>query len=595
MKKTGKVQQRIILLVLFFFVTLWGVPGKTQTAQAAATLTRSAVVEYAKSYIGKVPYEWGGNSFETGMDCSGFVCGVYEHFGLNFWSYRTKIRNSPLVSNVGADLSLAEAGDILWFEGHVGIYTGKVNGTHYMVNETRGTYKGITDNVIYSPVSICSAELKGVLKVKALQGTSAATTYYAAAKNTDGTLAINDKAASSSANKSTMIGEIPEGAVCTVYADKTSGKWIWVEYNGVQGWAYSTYLVKVTKSLSNAVESAHPHRKYNKYSNGYIEWFGETASYTTTTVSPTCTKEGYTLTECTQCSYSQKSDVKAALGHNKVTDNAVASTCGKSGKTEGSHCSRCGVVFKSQTAIPATGNHHYGSGKITKQPTTTATGVKTYTCTVCGKTKTETLPKKQAETSSSTATGSSGTSASGTVVTSSKLVKTLKGKNYSVTIAKTKVTANGKQQKPKITVKYKGKTLKTKYYTVKYTNNKYTGLASATVKGKGSYAGKIPATRIQFVIKPKKMTAPTVKSVQGKLQLQWKAEKNVTGYQLQICKDKKCSSIAAQFNLLPSTTKVNILGLTKKKTYYVRTRAYKVIKGKTYCGKWSTAKSGKVK
>ena len=37
--------------------------------------------------------------------------------------------------------------------------------------------------------------------------------------------------------------------------------------------------------------------------------------------------------------------------------------------------------------------HKWDAGKITKQPTTTAEGVKTYTCTVCGETKTETVPK----------------------------------------------------------------------------------------------------------------------------------------------------------------------------------------------------------
>ena len=39
------------------------------------------------------------------------------------------------------------------------------------------------------------------------------------------------------------------------------------------------------------------------------------------------------------------------------------------------------------------GDHTWDAGKVTKQPTTSAEGVKTYTCTICGATKTEAIPK----------------------------------------------------------------------------------------------------------------------------------------------------------------------------------------------------------
>ena len=38
-------------------------------------------------------------------------------------------------------------------------------------------------------------------------------------------------------------------------------------------------------------------------------------------------------------------------------------------------------------------NHNWDAGKVTKQPTETAEGVKTYTCSICGGTKTEAIPK----------------------------------------------------------------------------------------------------------------------------------------------------------------------------------------------------------
>lgn len=40
----------------------------------------SAIVNYAESFIGKVPYVWGGDT-PNGWDCSGFVQYVYDHFG----------------------------------------------------------------------------------------------------------------------------------------------------------------------------------------------------------------------------------------------------------------------------------------------------------------------------------------------------------------------------------------------------------------------------------------------------------------------------------------------------------------------------------
>ena len=47
---------------------------------------------------------------------------------------------------------------------------------------------------------------------------------------------------------------------------------------------------------------------------------------------------------------------------NIVTDFAVSPTCGEYGKTEGSHCADCGVVFTKQYNIPPTGEHTWNNG-----------------------------------------------------------------------------------------------------------------------------------------------------------------------------------------------------------------------------------------
>ncbi|MBR4308110.1 MAG: endonuclease/exonuclease/phosphatase family protein, partial [Oscillospiraceae bacterium] len=73
--------------------------------------------------------------------------------------------------------------------------------------------------------------------------------------------------------------------------------------------------------------------------------------------------------------------------HKAVTDQAVAPTCTLAGKTEGSHCELCGLVFASQTELPATG-HSY-SAKVTMEAGCTSAGVRSYTCNNCGHSYTE--------------------------------------------------------------------------------------------------------------------------------------------------------------------------------------------------------------
>ena len=52
-----------------------------------------------------------------------------------------------------------------------------------------------------------------------------------------------------------------------------------------------------------------------------------------------------------------------------------------------------GFKVTSVTAGSKTCQHVWDNGKVTKEPTETEAGIKTYTCTLCGETKTETIPK----------------------------------------------------------------------------------------------------------------------------------------------------------------------------------------------------------
>ena len=106
----------------------------------------------------------------------------------------------------------------------------------------------------------------------------------------------------------------------------------------------------------------------------------------------TCTEPGYTGdTYCKDCGEIIASGTAIpAKGHTEVIDAAVAATCEKTGLTEGKHCSVCNTVLVKQEVTSAKG-HQWNNGTVSTEPTCTGAGVKTYTCMVCQKTKTEAI------------------------------------------------------------------------------------------------------------------------------------------------------------------------------------------------------------
>ena len=77
------------------------------------------VIEYASQFEGN-RYVWGGTDLENGIDCSGFVMRVYEHFGYSL------PHSSEAQRSVGYAVTLEEIelGDIVCYPGHVGLYAG---------------------------------------------------------------------------------------------------------------------------------------------------------------------------------------------------------------------------------------------------------------------------------------------------------------------------------------------------------------------------------------------------------------------------------------------------------------------------------------
>lgn len=401
-----------------------------------------------------------------------------------------------------------------------------------------------------------------------------ASSYYAAVNSkATGGLAVNDKPAPSSKGQSKELTAIPIGAVCTVYPAKSSGNWYWVTYNGVSGYAYGTYLYEVTRTVESAMETAHPHRGYRMYSNGYKEYTGITfdSYYYLADTKATCTTKGYRTRKCGQCGYEWNVDYTPATGHS------------------------------------------YNSGVVTKAATTTSTGTKTYTCKTCGAKKTETIPKIASSSSSSSSSNSSGSSSStGTVgngssttigssssSTNKKITVTslVKGKNFTLSLSEINYTYTGKALKPKVTVKYKNKKVNSKYYTVKYSANKNPGIATITVTGTGSYKSKIPATKMYFQIIPKKMSTPTVTAGKGSFTVNWKTHTGVSGYEVMIARNSKFTSSKQMATLKSASYKKLYFSSMKRNTkYYIKIRAYKINSdGTRVAGKWSSTKTVKTK
>ena len=90
--------------------------------------------------------------------------------------------------------------------------------------------------------------------------------------------------------------------------------------------------------------------------------------------------QGYTVSDKGACPHTDYG----------TTERTVPATCGKAGRVD-TICSNCGEVVSTRE-LPPTGAHVWGNGVVTTAPTETTPGVRTFTCTVCGDIREETIP-----------------------------------------------------------------------------------------------------------------------------------------------------------------------------------------------------------
>ena len=114
----------ILLLSVLLLSACASVKNDVQTPDSNAAAKN--LTSYARSLVG-IPYKYGGNSPDSGFDCSGFVDHVFRHtLGINL------PRSSDEISHLGQAISTGNlrAGDLVFFNtlqrkfSHVGIYLG---------------------------------------------------------------------------------------------------------------------------------------------------------------------------------------------------------------------------------------------------------------------------------------------------------------------------------------------------------------------------------------------------------------------------------------------------------------------------------------
>ncbi len=114
-----------------------------EASAPAGSATGQNIANYACQFVGN-PYVPGGTSLTNGADCSGFVYAVYKAFGISV------PRSSYAQAAYGREVSYAnaQAGDVIYYGGHVAIYLGGGRIVHASTQRTGIKYENATYRTI---------------------------------------------------------------------------------------------------------------------------------------------------------------------------------------------------------------------------------------------------------------------------------------------------------------------------------------------------------------------------------------------------------------------------------------------------------------
>ena len=125
---------------------------------------------------------------------------------------------------------------------------------------------------------------------------------------------------------------------------------------------------------------------------------------------------------------------------------------------------------------------------------------------------------------------------------------------------------------------------------------KFAGAATITITSSATKNCKTAKKNITVTVNPSGTSLTKCTNIKKrKADIRWKKNSYVTGYEIQYCTSKTFKSgVKKKVITKSSTTKYTAAGLASKKTYYVRIRTYKTVRGKKYYSSWSRLKAVKI-
>lgn len=125
---------------------------------------------------------------------------------------------------------------------------------------------------------------------------------------------------------------------------------------------------------------------------------------------------------------------------------------------------------------------------------------------------------------------------------------------------------------------------------------KFAGAATITITASATKNRKTAKKNITVTVNPSGTSLTKCTNIKKrKADIRWKKNSYVTGYEIQYCTSKTFKSgVKKKVITKSSTTKYTAAGLASKKTYYVRIRTYKTVRGKKYYSSWSRLKAVKI-
>lgn len=195
LRKIGMILASIAMSISLITVTPTYAAGDTLANSTGTAYDGEKIVNFARQWIGKIPYVWGGRDMKNptnGLDCSGFVDFVFISLGYtdleaNLWGTNYKItdvsmtgtawwnelmkqKNVTYSEGTVQTISTGDArpGDIvIYYDAngtsyHMGIYSGNGKLIHECENLTTGAVNNVTESALDTCVEKHNASIKSV-------------------------------------------------------------------------------------------------------------------------------------------------------------------------------------------------------------------------------------------------------------------------------------------------------------------------------------------------------------------------------------------------------------------------------------------------